>query len=214
MYIIGDIHGRFYTLMELIDLIPSDEKIICVGDLVDRGLCNEEVIDFVKNNDNITSVLGNHDSFIVDEDKFTHCLNGGAWFYGLTEYKQKEIRNFLSTLPLSKTIIVEGKEATITHAPMTSAHRYSMLWERNIKGRLLPSFNIFGHNIVDEPYVTEDRAAIDTGMGRLTAIHWPSLKVISVQTDPKDVDYFRWQWLVDNGYVIGSKGDKDVLDRA
>jgi len=36
-YIIGDVHGEYDTLMRLVSKIPSEAKLIFVGDLIDRG---------------------------------------------------------------------------------------------------------------------------------------------------------------------------------
>ncbi len=39
VYIIGDVHGCYTTLMQLIEQLPNKEKshLIFVGDLIDRG---------------------------------------------------------------------------------------------------------------------------------------------------------------------------------
>ena len=43
-YIIGDVHGEYDTLMRLVSKIPSEAKLIFVGDLIDRGSQSVEVI--------------------------------------------------------------------------------------------------------------------------------------------------------------------------
>ncbi len=48
--VIGDVHGCYYTLKQLVDKIRKKYpaiSIYCVGDLVDRGNYSFEVIDFV-----------------------------------------------------------------------------------------------------------------------------------------------------------------------
>ena len=49
-YIIGDIHGCYNTLMELVDTLPKDAELIFVGDLIDRGKDSLKIIDFIKDN--------------------------------------------------------------------------------------------------------------------------------------------------------------------
>ena len=63
-YVIGDVHGCYYTLKELLNKLPSNSKIIFVGDLCDRGLYSKEVIEFVIDN-NYEVVLGNHDDYMA-----------------------------------------------------------------------------------------------------------------------------------------------------
>lgn len=64
-YIIGDVHGEFQSLLNLVEKIPKDSTLIFVGDLVDRGLNSKEVIDFVKKN-NYQCVLGNHEKMMIE----------------------------------------------------------------------------------------------------------------------------------------------------
>lgn len=64
-YIIGDVHGEFGSLVQLIRKIPDNSNIIFVGDLVDRGRKSKEVIDFVRKN-NHRCVLGNHEKMMIE----------------------------------------------------------------------------------------------------------------------------------------------------
>ena len=64
IYIIGDVHGEFDTLKELIKKLPADAKLIFVGDLIDRGAKSNEVIKFVRQN-NYQCVLGNHEEMMI-----------------------------------------------------------------------------------------------------------------------------------------------------
>lgn len=61
--IIGDIHGCYYELQQLLDKsgIGDDDEIICVGDLVNRGPEPLEVFQFFRDTPHATSVMGNHE---------------------------------------------------------------------------------------------------------------------------------------------------------
>lgn len=61
--IIGDIHGCYAELIDLLDRagITSDDEIIAVGDLVDRGPDSPRVLEFFRNNPRARSLLGNHE---------------------------------------------------------------------------------------------------------------------------------------------------------
>lgn len=85
MYIIGDVHGCYDTLMALLEQIPDwKEKGICfTGDLCDRGPNTRNVYDFVIKN-GLDSCMGNHDlmfaNAILDEDSRVYNIwmkNGG-----------------------------------------------------------------------------------------------------------------------------------------
>ncbi|MCI0601532.1 serine/threonine protein phosphatase [bacterium] len=61
--IVGDIQGCFEELKELLDRsgISSDDEIISVGDMVDRGPDSPGVIQFFQKQAHARSVMGNHE---------------------------------------------------------------------------------------------------------------------------------------------------------
>jgi len=62
-YIIGDIHGCWDELRDLLDrLSPANgERIVALGDVVDRGPASERVLEFLRDRGDATSLLGNHE---------------------------------------------------------------------------------------------------------------------------------------------------------
>jgi predicted phosphodiesterase len=64
-YIIGDVHGNYNGLVESLQKMgwkENEDRLIFVGDLVDRGIANKKVIDFVaEHKDTVHIVLGNHE---------------------------------------------------------------------------------------------------------------------------------------------------------
>ncbi len=63
---IGDVHGRFDLLTTLVDALPSNMPILCVGDLIDRGHQSKDVLEFVKEAETITPLMGNHEQLLLD----------------------------------------------------------------------------------------------------------------------------------------------------
>jgi serine/threonine protein phosphatase 1 len=62
-FIIGDVHGCYDELQELLDVaaLTSDDQIISIGDMVDRGLKSAEALNFFRTTPNATSIMGNHE---------------------------------------------------------------------------------------------------------------------------------------------------------
>jgi serine/threonine protein phosphatase 1 len=126
--VIGDIHGCFHTLIELVESIKRNYpgiKIYCVGDLVDRGNFSYETVDFVMN-EGILTTSGNHDYmfyyFITDP----HNDIGKNWIFNgyettLASYADKQDRivehlNYIINLPL----YINLPDCFISHAGISS----------------------------------------------------------------------------------------------
>ncbi len=94
--VIGDVHGCYQTLKELVEKIKNKYpavNIYCVGDLVDRGNNSFEVIEFVVA-EKIQCVIGNHDFMFYSNMRDPYSLMAKSWNYNgaettLASYKDK-----------------------------------------------------------------------------------------------------------------------------
>ena len=71
LYAIGDIHGERQALAELIEALPlrEDDRLIFMGDYVDRGLDSRGVVDYLielAKRRTCTFLIGNHESMFLD----------------------------------------------------------------------------------------------------------------------------------------------------
>lgn len=90
LWAIGDIHGCFDPLKELIEQkiqLTPDDKLILLGDYIDRGPKSKEVIDYIielkAKGFDIVPLSGNHEQMLLDaweEESMTDLwlMNGGA----------------------------------------------------------------------------------------------------------------------------------------
>ena len=116
IYIIGDVHGCFNTLLELIKQFPNKEKsqICFVCDVIDRGLFSCDVVELIMQND-YKMVMGNHERRLLS-NKFEFLNNkvpfDRSWFFGnggeatyrsylgqSVEFKQRHV-DFLESRPV------------------------------------------------------------------------------------------------------------------
>jgi len=106
--IVGDVHGEYRALLNLVAKTPKGTEFIFVGDLVDRGSYSAHVIKFIRKH-NFSSVRGNHEEMMIEYgSSFIHSIendepieqdnqwlrNGGKetlLSYGLISFKKKEI---------------------------------------------------------------------------------------------------------------------------
>lgn len=61
--VVGDIHGCHEELMALLDMVgpAPEDRIITLGDMLDRGPDSEKVADFFRRNGQAASLMGNHE---------------------------------------------------------------------------------------------------------------------------------------------------------
>ena len=113
-YIIGDIHGEYQKLLDLVAKLPKDAKLIFVGDLIDRGLESREIVAYIREY-NHQVVRGNHEQFMIEDgqeliDKLLadeEVAMSNVWIfaggietllsYGLLE-KQEDVYQFVKDL--------------------------------------------------------------------------------------------------------------------
>jgi len=90
LFAIGDIHGCFDSFRELVEdkiEINNGDKLVLLGDYIDRGNQNKEVIDYIielqQKGFDIIPLIGNHESMLLDaigneEHFFLWIQNGGS----------------------------------------------------------------------------------------------------------------------------------------
>jgi predicted MPP superfamily phosphohydrolase len=73
LFTIGDIHGCFDSLKELVQnkiLLQKSDKLILLGDYIDRGDKSKEVIDYIielrEKEFDIIPLMGNHEAMLLD----------------------------------------------------------------------------------------------------------------------------------------------------
>ena len=87
VWVIGDVHGYAETLMSLLDRLNLDslDRVVLLGDLIDRGPNSAEVIKIAREDPRIFSVLGNHEQMMLanfDPQNLEHFNNEqSAWLY-------------------------------------------------------------------------------------------------------------------------------------
>jgi len=169
-FAIGDIHGCFNSLKELVEnkiQLQKNDQLILLGDYIDRGSNGKEVIDYIielQNNDyDIVTLLGNHESMLVDayynENAISKWIqNGGS--ETLKSFEINSLRNlepqylnFFNNLKL----YFELDEYLFVHAGFNNelenpfTDKYSLLWkskERYSNPLLKDRTIIHGHSPV------------------------------------------------------------------
>jgi len=68
-FVIGDIHGAFQSLLQCLRLSKfnkKEDRLICLGDVCDRGIQVKECIEELLSIPNCIFILGNHDAWALE----------------------------------------------------------------------------------------------------------------------------------------------------
>lgn len=204
--VIGDLHGCFEEALDLLELVgpTTGDRIVFAGDLVDRGPAPRECIELAMQ---FECILGNHEekhllqrgrpeSALLPDHARTRSLIG------------EEHYDYFARLP--KRIDLPEHGAVVVHAGVlpgvaiadqdpyhllhiqcvdppskksywpSKAPETHKFWASLWSG---PEHVIFGHTVVDRPFVGEHASGIDTGCaygGPLTALVLPDWRLVSV----------------------------------
>jgi serine/threonine protein phosphatase 1 len=131
-FALGDVHGRYSQMMKLFELAKVDyenDRIISVGDLVDRGPEPFQVIFELMKIKNLIACRGNHDQYLLqwihEQGAREHFLRGNHGS-GITLYKWKfltpdERRTIYSFLKDTQVnYFVDEKNRLFVHAGIDS----------------------------------------------------------------------------------------------
>ncbi|MGD2127112.1 MAG: metallophosphoesterase family protein [Desulfobacteraceae bacterium] len=204
IFIIGDIHGCLEMLKRLMDKIdwdPDKDRLIFLGDYIDRGKDSRGVIDFIleisKIAHSVECLLGNHESILLDflegRDYVTFFLNGGAATlnsYRLAHHIEGEPLIPEGHLSFLKSLRkwIELEDYYVVHAgfrpgvDLENQTLEDLLWIR--EPFIFSEYDfgkriIFGHTPFSEPVMMENKIGLDTGAvygNKLTCLELPALK--------------------------------------
>ncbi len=202
IFSIGDVHGCRGHLERLLDIIPwqpSVDRLVFMGDYIDRGPESREVVEIVsdlaRKHPRVTCLKGNHEQMLMNylegNDPLMYIMNGGR--ATLASYGASPIGGPALRLPAghleflrSLSVTLETDEFLFVHAgikpgiSIAEQNPEDLLWIRDeffLSEMRFEKTVVFGHTPFDEPMVLADRIGIDTGAvyGRkLTCLELPS----------------------------------------
>ena len=67
VYAIGDIHGHLATFRALLHRLKlgAEDRVVCLGDMIDRGPDSAGVIKMIRNDPRIVCIKGNHEHMAI-----------------------------------------------------------------------------------------------------------------------------------------------------
>jgi serine/threonine protein phosphatase 1 len=208
LIIFSDIHGELWKLQELFNRLSlqKDDRIIFLGDYIDRGENSRGVIDYIINLQkryDVVTLLGNHEAFALEVMTDRRMGMIKSWFSiggkatldnynGDFDEMERVHGNFLHNLKLiheeEKYIFVHGYLAHLLD--VEEQHKDSCIWGRfdEIKPHKSGKIVVCGHTIQHGgPTDLGYKVCIDTGSfkpdGYITAMVIDGDKVSYVKSN-------------------------------
>ena len=187
IFIIGDIHGCLNMLKRLIDKIlwqPHQDRLIFLGDYIDRGEDSKGVVNFLLKLADISPqvdfLMGNHEMMFLDylanRNRSRFVVNGGdrtikSYRKNNPDNEEEVPENHLRFFQ-GLRLFLELDDFYIVHAgfkpnvSITKQTHLDMLWIRD--PFIYSKYNfgkkvIYGHTPFKEPYIMNNKIGIDTG---------------------------------------------------
>lgn len=141
-YIISDIHGQYDAFMKMLIQIgfSEDDELYILGDVIDRGEKSIDCIRWIMEQDNVLTLLGNHELILYD----TYIHDAPAVYQSLTEVRedmtaseQKNVMKWIEDMPECKLITVGGKKFYLNHTQAASADYFS----EELTDRMFPDYS-------------------------------------------------------------------------
>ncbi len=201
---IGDIHGCYFELMELLNKtgVSEQDRLISVGDLITKGPENRSVLELVRQRKNCGSVLGNHEYLLLQHhrgqtvklepahlstiaelgnDFEDYMIWISRWPYYLDLGDHLVVHAGIRPgIPLERQSVTDLTSLRTLNGPSPGS-KVGIPWYERYRGR---KTIIFGHWVFKTPLVRANAMGIDTGCvygGRLTAVVLPEGRMVSVQ---------------------------------
>ncbi|MFN2577377.1 MAG: metallophosphoesterase [Pyrinomonadaceae bacterium] len=205
--VVGDIHGCFDELTELLDLInlEKDDRVVAVGDLITKGPKNRQVLDLFISDERLSSVVGNHDRALRQKLRGEPVRLTSQQRQALTELAPDEkrynayLRSLPFTIDLGAYLVVHAgiRPGVSLDQQMASdmteirtmgaepSRRKGVPWYEVYRG---PKMILFGHWPAKEPRRALHAVGLDTGCvygGHLTAFVIETQAFVSVPARQK-----------------------------
>ena len=133
VYAISDLHGNYKLWTKVKEWLKPSDKLFCLGDNIDRGNDGIKIVQDMRNRENTTVLLGNHEDMLIDylpysikynEIPALWYRNGGASTFDaikkMSKKEQLDLLEFFRNCPKRIEFVNDNKQTIILcHAGFT-----------------------------------------------------------------------------------------------
>ena len=133
VYAISDLHGNYELWTKVKEWLKPSDKLFCLGDNIDRGNDGIKIVQDMRNRENTTVLLGNHEDMLIDylpgsikynEISALWFRNGGQPTFDaikkMSKEEQLDLLEFFRNCPKRIEFVNDNKQTIILcHAGFT-----------------------------------------------------------------------------------------------
>lgn len=208
-FCVGDIHGMFTLLNNALSELhfdPLKDRLLSVGDLIDRGPESEQVADLVSQSW-VYAVRGNHEQMLIDsvddpdlEADWTFGC-GGEWWLNLSNPERERIHQLLAKLPYALEIETNKGQVGIIHADIPKNITWGQFIIRLLNGDLEVQEHSLWSRIRVGLLKRGSVVSVVPGIDLLVCGHTPISKAVRSGN----------VYFIDTGAVYGKNGNETSL---
>lgn len=143
-YAVGDIHGAYHALQQVLERSPFDsetDRLICLGDVCDGWSQTRESIDLLLSLPHLILILGNHDVWTREwmgtgETRSIHLSQGGL--ATVRSYRAGVPPQHLNFLSHAQIYFIDEDQRLFVHGgfdptlPMEDQPAEDLIWDRSL----------------------------------------------------------------------------------
>lgn len=124
-FVVGDVHGQIDMLNRLLRAVGFDrhlDRLFSLGDLIDRGPGNEQLLQLFHEEPSLFCIRGNHEELLL-ASRFNPAYrrvwerNGGDWADELSDQRLAELAAMVEQMPLVIELdLGDGRHIGLVHA--------------------------------------------------------------------------------------------------
>ncbi len=153
-FAVGDIHGMYSMLEDMLDRVqfdPDRDRLFCVGDLIDRGPESDRTLEFLAY-EWFHAVQGNHERMLIESAEDPEGLdnwttnNGGEWWLDIDSGTQSVFRKAIDALPIAMEVETDAGLVGIIHADIPAETSWSDFLDLMKDDKYLQYYAVWSRN--------------------------------------------------------------------
>lgn len=157
-FCVGDLHGQFAWLekaMENLAFDPARDRLLSVGDLIDRGPESHRALEFLAQ-PWFFSVRGNHEAIFLENSNLRGAdlawlvQAGAEWWLSLDEKAREELYQAFAMLPFTMGVDTQNGRIGVVHADIPADYDWDGFVADLPKNKYLQEYALWSRHRINQ----------------------------------------------------------------